>query len=130
MTRGSVTERVISLVLGEVVPPEAPDLNSKWQQLSAGLRDFDVSDLNVVVFGGGTGLSNIVGGDSRRPEWQQAPFAGLKEVFPNLHSIVCVTDDGGSTGEILKDFPELTKKDILVIENIFSYFFIIHRKFC
>ena len=112
LARGSVTERVISLVLGEVVPPEAPDLNSKWLQLSAALRSFDVSDLNVVVFGGGTGLSNIVGGDSRRPEWQQAPFAGLKEVFPNLYSIVCVTDDGGSTGELLKEFPLVALGDL------------------
>lgn len=112
LAKGSVTERVISLVLGDAVPPGAPDLNRKWQQLSAGLRDFDVSDLTVVVLGGGTGLSNIVGGDSRRPEWRHTPFTGLKEVFTNLHSIVCVTDDGGSTGEILKDFPLVPLGDL------------------
>ncbi len=112
LARGSVTERVISLVFGEVVPPGPPGLNREWQQLSAGLRDFDVSDLNVVVLGGGTGLSNIIGGDSRRPEWRHTPFTGLKEVFPNLHSIVCVTDDGGSTGELLKDFPLIALGDL------------------
>ena len=73
---------------------------------------FDVRDLTVVVFGGGTGLSNIIGGDSRRPEWPRSPFSGLKEVFPNLHSVVCVTDDGGSTGEILKDFPLVALGDL------------------
>lgn len=112
LAKGSVTERVISLVLGEAVPQGTPSLKREWQQLSACLRDFDVSDLTVVVLGGGTGLSNIVGGDSRRPEWQHAPFTGLKEVFPNLHSIVCVTDDGGSTGEILKDFPLVALGDL------------------
>lgn len=112
LAKGSVMERVISLALGEAVPPGAPGLKREWQQLSAELRDFDVSDLTVVVLGGGTGLSNIIGGDSRRPEWRQTPFTGLKEVFPNLHSIVCVTDDGGSTGEILKDFPLVALGDL------------------
>ena len=112
LAKGSETERVISLVLGEVVPPGTPGLKRKWQQLSGALRDFDVTDLTVVVLGGGTGLSNIVGGDSRRPEWGHTPFTGLKEVFPNLHSIVCVTDDGGSTGEILKDFPLVALGDL------------------
>ncbi|MCI5141031.1 MAG: hypothetical protein D3909_04745 [Candidatus Electrothrix sp. ATG1] len=73
--------------------------------MAAELRHVDVKNVRVVVLGGGTGLSNIVGGDSRHSEWKDNPFSGLKEVFPKLHSIVCVTDDGGSTGEMLKDFP-------------------------
>jgi len=112
LAKGSLTERVISLVLGEVPPPGAPGLNRELKQLIAGLRNFAVGDLRVVVFGGGTGLSNIVGGDSRRPEWRDSPFTGLKEVFPKLHSVVCVTDDGGSTGEILKDFPLVALGDL------------------
>ena len=112
LAKGSLTERVISLVLGEAPPPGAPGLKREWQQLITGLRNFDVSDLRVVVFGGGTGLSNIIGGDSRRPEWPDNPFSGLKELFPKLHSIVCVTDDGGSTGEILKDFPLVALGDL------------------
>ncbi len=112
LSKGSLTERVISLVLGEVSPPGIPGLNREWQQLIAELRNVAVQDLRVVLFGGGTGLSNIVGGDSRRPDWPENPFVGLKEIFPQLHSIVCVTDDGGSTGEILKDFPLVALGDL------------------
>ena len=68
--------------------------------------------MRVVVLGGGTGLSNMVGGDSRRADWKETPFTGLKEIFPCLHSIVCVTDDGGSTGEMLKDFPLIGLGDL------------------
>ncbi|RUM41284.1 MAG: YvcK family protein [Desulfobulbus sp.] len=108
---GTLTERVVSLALGEI-PPGGQTAGSELRQLADCLRNYDVSDLNVVVLGGGTGLSNIVGGDSRRPEWKDTPFTGLKEVFPCLHSIVCVTDDGGSTGELLKDFPLIALGDL------------------
>ncbi len=110
--KGSLTERVIALALGEEPSPGVQGADRQWQQLVDGLQNFDVSDLKVVVLGGGTGLSNIVGGDSRRPEWSSTPFTGLKEVFPRLHSIVCVTDDGGSTGEMLKDFPLVALGDL------------------
>lgn len=111
---GSLTERALSLVLGEEPPlmPGMPGCGREWQQLAEGLRNFEVSSLRVVTLGGGTGLSKIVGGDSRRPEWRQNPFTGLKEVFPNLCSLVCVTDDGGSTGEMLKDFPLIGLGDL------------------
>jgi uncharacterized cofD-like protein len=112
MARGSLTERVISLVLGEVTMPGSSELAARWRGLAAAFRDLDTSGLQVVVLGGGTGLSNIVGGDSRRHEWPENPFAGLKERFPGLHSIVCVTDDGGSTGELLKDFPLVALGDL------------------
>jgi uncharacterized cofD-like protein len=109
--KGSLTERVISLALGEIAPGGLAS-DRRIQQLAATLRNFDVSELNVVVLGGGTGLSNIIGGDSKRPEWRENPFSGLKMIFPNLHSIVCVTDDGGSTGELLKDFPLIALGDL------------------
>ncbi len=111
---GSLTERALSLALGEEPPlmPGMPGCGREWQQLAEGLRNFEVSGLRVVTLGGGTGLSKIVGGDSRRPEWRQNPFTGLKEVFPNLCSLVCVTDDGGSTGEMLKDFPLIGLGDL------------------
>ncbi|NIR94851.1 MAG: YvcK family protein, partial [Gammaproteobacteria bacterium] len=69
------------------------------------LSQFDVQNTRVVVLGGGTGLSNIIGGDSRKETWPEEPFNGLKEIFPHTKAIVCVTDDGGSTGELLKDLP-------------------------
>lgn len=110
--KGSLPERVLALTLGEEPPPGVPGCAREWQQLAEGLRAFEVSGLRVVVLGGGTGLSKAVGGDSRRPEWKTSPFTGLKEVFPHLCSLVCVTDDGGSTGEMLKDFPLIGLGDL------------------
>ncbi len=46
--------------------------------------------LNVVVFGGGTGLSTLL--------------RGLKELPVNLTAIVTVADDGGSSGRLLQDY--------------------------
>ncbi len=109
---GNLAERLISLVL-DGVPPEVPaavtgSLSSCIQQL----HTMDTGGARIVVFGGGTGLSNIIGGDSRRLDWPQTPFAGLKEIFPDCHSIVCITDDGGSTGELLKDLPLIALGDL------------------
>jgi len=72
----------------------------------------DTGKVKVVVFGGGTGLSTIIGGDSLSLSWVEHPFHGLKEVFPQTTAIVCVTDDGGSTGELLKDLPLIGLGDI------------------
>jgi uncharacterized cofD-like protein len=80
--------------------------------LAASLSEFEVQNTRVVVLGGGTGLSNIIGGDSRKESWPDEPFSGLKEIFPQTKAIVCVTDDGGSTGELLKDLPFIALGDI------------------
>ena len=72
----------------------------------------DTKDINVVVFGGGTGLSTIIGGNSLNKDWIQKPFFGLKEIFPKTQAVVCVTDDGGSTGELLKDLPIIGLGDL------------------
>ncbi|MCI5167034.1 MAG: YvcK family protein, partial [Candidatus Electrothrix sp. GM3_4] len=113
MGKGSLTERVLAFALGEEPPCGVPGCTQEdWRSLAAGLRHVDVKKVRVVVLGGGTGLSNVVGGDSRRADWKETPFTGLKEVFPHLHSIVCVTDDGGSTGEMLKDFPLIGLGDL------------------
>jgi uncharacterized cofD-like protein len=52
------------------------------------------------------------GGDSRKKNWPENPFSGLKEIFPQTKAIVCVTDDGGSTGELLKDLPFIALGDL------------------
>ena len=80
--------------------------------LASLLSEFEVQNTRVVVLGGGTGLSNIIGGDSRKENWPGEPFCGLKEIFPQTKAIVCVTDDGGSTGELLKDLPFIALGDI------------------
>ena len=113
MGKGTLTERVLAFALGEAAPSGVPGCTQDdWRALADALAHVDVEKVRVVVLGGGTGLSNVIGGDSRRAEWKDTPFTGLKEVFPHLHSIVCVTDDGGSTGEMLKDFPLIALGDL------------------
>ncbi len=104
-------EKMISLVL-QGPPPCPPHIRSGFEDLASALENIDTSGVKVVVFGGGTGLSNIIGGDSRTPGWHYAPFNGLKDTFPKTRSIVCVTDDGGSTGELLKDLPIIALGDL------------------
>lgn len=109
---GNLPEQVISLLLNGIPRDTPPAIAAQFSALIRQVSRFATSDLNVVVFGGGTGLSNLVGGDSRRREWAQSPFEGLKEIFPRCHSIVCITDDGGSTGELLKDLPLIALGDL------------------
>ncbi len=105
-------EKLVELVLsGEPVSGDA-ETGAGFQRLRSALEATAVADLKVVVFGGGTGLSNLIGGDSRSPQWPHNPFVGLKEVFPQTRAIVCVTDDGGSTGELQKDLPLIALGDL------------------
>jgi len=109
---GSLAEKMIGLVLSGPPVGSSDRLVNLFQELVTQMSEVDTGSLKVVVFGGGTGLSNIIGGDSRRSDWPQAPFTGLKEIFPNISSIVCVTDDGGSSGELLKDLPLIALGDL------------------
>ena len=102
-----LVERIIELSLAGS-SGDQPEMANLLQQI----EDQDTDSLNVVVFGGGTGLSNLVGGDSRHPAWPHSPFDGLKEIFPTTRSIVCITDDGGSTGELLKDLDLVAVGDL------------------
>lgn len=111
LPRRTLVEKLIELVLSGI-PEGQESMTSPLEELAAVLHDQDTSELNVVVLGGGSGLSNVVGGDSNRQGWPQSPFAGLKEIFPQTKAIVCVTDDGGSTGELLKDLPIIGLGDI------------------
>lgn len=56
------------------------------------------SDINIVVIGGGTGLSNLL--------------KGLKLFSKNITAVVAVTDDGSSSGSIRKEFDILPPGDI------------------
>ncbi len=102
---GSPAEKIVGLSLNGL-PAGVPGRPAAlFHETLARLSEVRTDGLRVVTLGGGTGLSNIVGGDSRRDDWREAPFTGLKEIFPGISSIVCVTDDGGSTGELLKYLP-------------------------
>jgi uncharacterized cofD-like protein len=105
-------EKFIDLVLNGEPANIDHETAGLFQELRRTLTQKKVEDVRIVVFGGGSGLSNIIGGDSRRKGWQQTPFSGLKEIFPHSRSIVCITDDGGSTGELLKDIPLIAIGDI------------------
>jgi uncharacterized cofD-like protein len=106
-----LVEKVVSLSLSGV-PAGPSTLTGGLARLAALLEEVDTSTLKVVVFGGGTGLSNLIGGDSRHPAWAEDPFRGLKEIFPRTSAVVCVTDDGGSTGELLKDLDIIALGDL------------------
>jgi len=105
-------EKLVDLVLHGLPPSMTGESATQFSELREKLVTIKVDDVKIVVFGGGTGLSNIIGGDSRQPNWADKPFAGLKIVFPRTKAVVCVTDDGGSTGELLKDIPVIGLGDI------------------
>lgn len=105
-------EKLVELALSGVPAGLPSETAASLQQIKDALAQEPVSELNVVVFGGGTGLSTIIGGDSRAASWTKDPFSGLKNIFPKTRSIVCITDDGGSTGELLKDLPLIALGDI------------------
>ena len=110
--REDIAEKLIELVINGPDPDLPVEISSRLDELASIIRNTDTSSVKVVVFGGGTGLSNIIGGDSRRPSWPLSPFKGLKEIFPETRAITCITDDGGSTGELLKDLPLIALGDI------------------
>ena len=112
LPHADLREKLVELVLsGEPAGLDA-ELTAQYQQLRMALEDKAVEGVRVVVFGGGTGLSNLIGGDSRSVAWARKPFVGLKELFPQTCAIVCVTDDGGSTGELQKDLPLIALGDL------------------
>lgn len=112
LPEGSREEKIIELVLNGPPGGASPKLSNLLHETLSCLSGIQTGQVRVVVLGGGTGLSNIVGGDSRRGDWQETPFTGLKEIFPGICSIVCVTDDGGSSGELLKHLPLVALGDL------------------
>lgn len=63
--------------------------------------------LRIVAIGGGTGLSTLLRGLKR-----YAPPAGDLEPFIDIAAVVTVTDDGGSSGRLRRDFDILPPGDI------------------
>ena len=111
LPEGDLAEKLIGLALSGV-PPAPAGMATELAYLNQALNSAETREVRVVVFGGGTGLSNLIGGDSRNPLWPADPFQGLKEAFPHTRAVVCVTDDGGSSGELLKDLPLIALGDL------------------
>ena len=84
---------VLASVTSAIVPPSAQsiaDVIWRRRQLAQGAR--------IVVIGGGTGLSTML--------------RGLKEYTSNITAVVTVTDDGGSSGRLQREFGMLPPGDI------------------
>ena len=103
-------EKVAHLVV--MGPPAAAFDAAPLRELVRDVERFDTSGLRAVVFGGGGGLSTIVGGDSRDPSWPEDPFTGLKNAIGRVAAVVCTTDDGGSTGELVRRLPLVALGDL------------------
>jgi uncharacterized cofD-like protein len=84
---------MLSSVTSAVIPSgnqSIADVIWRRRQLAQGAR--------IVVIGGGTGLSTML--------------RGLKEYTSNITAIVTVTDDGGSSGRLQREFNMLPPGDI------------------
>ena len=66
----------------------------------------------VVVLGGGTGLSTVLGGNASLASWPDRPVAGLSREFSCVSVGVCTTDDGGSTGQLVRRLPMIGIGDL------------------
>jgi 2-phospho-L-lactate transferase/gluconeogenesis factor (CofD/UPF0052 family) len=103
-------ERLLEFVLsrGHYRNSGDPDMET----LAREVRRYNPRDLHVVILGGGTGMSTVVGGNSQLPDWPDDPFDGLKSVFTRLDVVVVTTDDGGSTGQLLQHLPMIGIGDL------------------
>ncbi len=70
-----------------------------------------VRPLSVVAIGGGTGLSTLLRGLRRHVAVPGLPSAELSQIA-DLAAVVTVTDDGGSSGRLRKDFKMLPPGDL------------------
>lgn len=108
--KDTLIEKVIHLVLeGKGLAEEGAAV---FNQIIQEVRRHPTGSVRTVVFGGGTGLSSIVGGDTESERWVLEPFVGLKRYFSSLQIVVCMTDDGGSSGKILRFLPCIALGDI------------------
>jgi len=69
------------------------------------------SDLSVVAIGGGTGLSTLLKG-LKRYVLTPALAASGKVSIRELSGVVTVSDDGGSSGRLRKEFNMLPPGDV------------------
>ncbi len=100
---GKYVEQLLEAVINGAAP-QGPEKGA-ISRLTRDVHGFTCKNTRVVAFGGGTGLSTVVGGNSQLDDWPDNPFIGLKQEFPFLDVVVCTTDDGGSTGLLLQQLP-------------------------
>ena len=83
----------------------SPSLNSPEAS------DASVRPLRVVAIGGGTGLSTLLRGLRRHVSVPGLPSTERSQIS-DLAAVVTVTDDGGSSGRLRKDFNMLPPGDL------------------
>jgi uncharacterized cofD-like protein len=109
ISRTPIEHLVECVLTGSVTAPYAP---ARINQLAQEVLAFNAGSTKAVILGGGTGLSTVTGGNSKMPDWPDDPFVGLKQEFQHLDVVVCTTDDGGSTGLLLKQLPMIGIGDL------------------
>ena len=107
---GKHVEQLLEVLINGIVPEGAD--KSSISRLAQDAYRFECRSTRVVAFGGGTGLSTVVGGNPQLEDWPDHPFIGLKQEFPFLDVVVCTTDDGGSTGLLLQQLPTIGIGDL------------------
>jgi hypothetical protein len=75
-------EHLVEFLLAGTLASNAP---SGIAKLAEEVLRFDLRSTRVVVLGGGTGLSTIVGGNSQMPDWPDQLGTGVKQEFPRMH---------------------------------------------
>lgn len=106
----SPIEQLIDAVINSSF--NAAAVPASLRSMADDVRGFSCADKRVVLLGGGTGLSTVVGGNALLPQWPDNPNTGLKQFFPRIDVIVCTTDDGRSTGKLLQQLPMIGIGDI------------------
>ena len=119
MARTHHAEQIIETILEGSRPQKAGP--ESIYTLAQKLAEYDCRGVRVVVLGGGTGLSTVVGGNPQLPDWPDNPFIGLKQLFPLLQVVVCSTDDGLSTGLLLKQLPLIGIGGITCLRDVLEF---------
>ncbi len=89
-------------------------MNSKTVELATPHQVTHPGGVRVVAIGGGTGLSTLLKGLKRFVLWpKELPCEGLDSpIIRSLCAVVTVSDDGGSSGRLRKEFNMLPPGDI------------------
>ncbi len=97
-------------------PHTSGDSETVWFPISARTHPNSTTrkhrDLRVVAIGGGTGLSTLLKGLKRYVLTPALAASGGKPAIRELSGVVTVSDDGGSSGRLRKEFNMLPPGDV------------------
>jgi uncharacterized cofD-like protein len=93
------------------VPSNASQSNPTPSQPTSAAHEAVLHSLRVVAIGGGTGLSTLLRGLRRHVSVPGLPGAEPCQIA-DLAAVVAVTDDGGSSGRLRKEFNMLPPGDL------------------